>query len=72
MTDPILRKPSEWAALDHIQILDPDGWRSPNEKDFDIPISEEEWHERSMRCTIRRLYTLCPKTGNKIPLTTNH
>ncbi len=56
MTD-ILRKPSEWATLDNIRILDPDGWRSPNEKDFEIPISREEWYERSRRCTVQRLPT---------------
>jgi hypothetical protein len=33
-------------------IYDPDGWRGPNGRSFDDPITEEEFDRRYIQCTI--------------------
>ena len=38
--------------LTGIKILDPDGWRSPNEKSMDEPIDRDEWERRVAVSTI--------------------
>jgi hypothetical protein len=46
------RRPAEWERLTGIRIMDPDGWRSPQEKDWSEPIDEDEWKVRMMRSTV--------------------
>lgn len=52
----ILKKPKEWEKETGINIIDQDGWRFDHEKymakDFDISISEKEFHYRAMNSTI--------------------
>lgn len=44
--DQTLKTPEAWAKEQGITILDPDGWRGEWNKDFDEPISQEEFHRR--------------------------
>lgn len=48
-----LKTPTEWAALSGIRIIDIDGWRSPEEKDFSLPVTQEEFDGRVIRCTVQ-------------------
>jgi hypothetical protein len=50
----IFRTPSEWLVLNYpgLAVYDPDGWRGPNGRSWDDPISEAEFEERFVRCTI--------------------
>jgi hypothetical protein len=47
-----LRYPDEWEELTAIHVLDPDGWRGANGKDWYIPITREEFHRRALYSTI--------------------
>lgn len=51
--NPPLKTPTEWAALSGIRIIDIDGWRSPEEKDFSLPVTKEEYDQRVIRCTVQ-------------------
>jgi hypothetical protein len=42
-----------WEQLTGIRVVDPDGWRSPQEKDWSEPIDKAEWEERMMRSTVQ-------------------
>ena len=46
------KTPAEWADLLGIQIIDPDGWRSPNEKDVEEPLPFHEFCNRAWMSTI--------------------
>jgi len=50
----VLRTPTEWMDIKHpdLVIYDPDGWRGPNGRSFDDPISEAEFDRRYPMCTI--------------------
>jgi hypothetical protein len=48
-----LRTPDEWANDLGIHILDPDGWRGPNGRNFSDPIAADEFDRRVWMCTIR-------------------
>jgi len=43
-------KPSVWAKANGIEILDIDGWY---DKNFEEPITEEEFFDRAMESTCR-------------------
>jgi hypothetical protein len=49
-----LRTPEEWLALKHpnLQMRDPDGWRGLSGRAWTDPISEAEFEQRLIRCTI--------------------
>lgn len=53
----ILLKPIDWSFLTDIEVLDPDGWRSPFQhlepKDFDEPISYDEFKLRAIPSTVQ-------------------
>lgn len=53
MTD--LKTPETWMTELGIEILDPDGWRSPTAKDWDEPITRAEFEERAATCTQRHV-----------------
>lgn len=57
MTEPVLLPSPEWEKRLGIKVHDPDGWRGriPQAKDFDEPISEEEFRQRAMVSTIERI-----------------
>lgn len=45
----ILRTPDEWAALEDVTVMDPDGWRGCRNlpaKSWAEPIGRDEWEER--------------------------
>lgn len=49
LTEEVLRTPDEWAALDDVTVMDPDGWRgcrSLPAKSWGEPIDRDEWEER--------------------------
>lgn len=46
----IKRTPEEWQKIKNLVVLDPDGWRHDN-KDFNDPLTEEEWTYRQQRST---------------------
>jgi hypothetical protein len=48
----VVQKPSEWAKEQRIVIIDPDGWRGKDGRDFEDPISEAEFERRKMISTI--------------------
>jgi hypothetical protein len=47
-----MKKPAEWAKDYGITIADPDGWRSPHAKNFDLPLDEQEFRQRLGGCTL--------------------
>lgn len=47
-----LKTPEEWAAEMGATILDPDGWRRPNDPPFDQPCTREEFLPRFYISTI--------------------
>ena len=45
----VLRTPAEWSALEDTTVMDPDGWRGCRDlpaKDWNEPISHDEWDQR--------------------------
>jgi len=51
----VLKTPSEWCRKLKLQILDPDGWRGSSPlgpKDFEEPVSLEEFSKRMLYCTV--------------------
>ena len=46
-----LKTPSEWCQELGAKIMDPDGWRDGT-RDWEEPITREEFDERLNRCTI--------------------
>lgn len=50
---PTLKTPTEWATLSGIRIIDIDGWRPPEEKDFSLPVTKEEFDQRIVRCMVQ-------------------
>lgn len=50
----VLRTPDAWMRIKHPDkaIYDPDGWRGPNGRSFDDPITEAEFDRRYIQCTI--------------------
>uniref|UniRef100_A0A6M3JVU2 Uncharacterized protein n=1 Tax=viral metagenome TaxID=1070528 RepID=A0A6M3JVU2_9ZZZZ len=52
----VMLRPNEWAKEENIKILDPDGWRNDN-KDFNEPITYDEYLQRMVRSTICPLST---------------
>ena len=62
----VLQKPSEWAKKLGIVILDPDGWRGKDGRDFEDPISEAEFERRKVISTImQNNYVHLRETGEK-------
>lgn len=51
MTDD-LRTPENWCELLDARILDPDGWRGPDGRDWNDPIDRKEFDRRYKRCTV--------------------
>jgi hypothetical protein len=49
-----LRTPDEWLMLKHpnLKVYDPDGWRGLSGRPWTDPISEDEFDQRLVRCTI--------------------
>lgn len=47
------KTPAEWCEELHITIVDPDGWRGPDDPDYDTPITREDFLDRSHRSTTR-------------------
>lgn len=52
---PTLRPPREWASLEGLRILDPDGWRGARAKDFEEPITRLEYEERVSISTVEHI-----------------
>lgn len=52
VVEDVLHTPDEWCEILSAEIADPDGWRSPNYKDWDEPITKDEFDERLLKCTI--------------------
>lgn len=51
-----LKAPVEWAAELGLHVMDPDGWRADSElgaKDWDEPVSRDEFRQRLASCTVR-------------------
>lgn len=48
----ILRTPEEWSEIFNVIILDPDGWRGSQYKDWNEPLTREEFSERLWVSTI--------------------
>lgn len=48
-----LKSPRDWAKVTGIEILDADGWRGRNGREFTDRISEEEFRYRASISTIR-------------------
>jgi hypothetical protein len=52
-SDGVLRTPEDWQRqLPDVEILDPDGWRGPNGRPWDEPITEAEYLRRRALCTV--------------------
>lgn len=51
VTEEFKQEPHRWAWHHNMQILDPDGWRVDG-KDFHEPITEAEFLERVLICTV--------------------
>lgn len=50
-----LRTPEQWLLTDEfkgLRILDPDGWRGRNGRDWEDKISHDEFQSRLARCTV--------------------
>lgn len=60
MTTTAMRKrtPDEWCKIRGIKILDPDGWRGPNDPSWDTPIDWMEFSERASRSTTTHIHRL--------------
>jgi hypothetical protein len=51
-----LKAPVEWAAELGLHVMDPDGWRADSKlgaKDWDEPVSRDEFRQRLTCCTVR-------------------
>lgn len=48
-----LQTPEQWCKELGIEILDADGWRAPDAKDWTDPINRAEFDERAATCTQR-------------------
>lgn len=63
-----LRSPAEWCHIEGVQILDADGWRGRDGRDFTDPISLAEFRERLVVCTQRSIpLQESPITGPQYP-----
>jgi hypothetical protein len=51
----IMRTPDEWCRIKGIQILDADGWRGHDAKDWSEPLTELDFEERALVCTQRNI-----------------
>jgi hypothetical protein len=49
----IMRTPDEWCRIHQIEILDADGWRGYDAKDWNEPLTELDFMERANVCTQR-------------------
>lgn len=49
----VMRTPDEWCRIHQIQILDADGWRGRDAKDWNEPLTELDFMERANVCTQR-------------------
>lgn len=47
------KTPREWGKEFGIEVMDPDGWRGADSKDFGTPLSLEEYSRRLMISTIQ-------------------
>lgn len=61
-----LRTPEVWCRIEGVQILDADGWRGPAGRDWEDPISLEEFRARLITCTQRSI-ALNPQTDEGAP-----
>jgi hypothetical protein len=50
-----VRYPDEWEEETGITVIDPDGWRGANGKSWYVPISRDEFMQRTMFSTLLRL-----------------
>lgn len=63
-----LRSPAEWCHIERVEILDADGWRGRDGRDFSDPISLAEFRERLVVCTQRSIpLQESPITGRQYP-----
>lgn len=62
-TENELKTPTEWCRLEGVEILDADGWRGPDRRDFDDPITLAEFRARLATCTQRSLWTAAQPVG---------
>lgn len=62
LSGPVKYRPATWERLTGIRILDADGWREPNAKEWETPITKEEWNKRMMVSTISAFST--PSTSS--------
>lgn len=60
-----LRTPEAWCQIEGVQILDADGWRGPDGRPWEDPISLEEFRARLVTCTQRSLGN--PQTDEGAP-----
>jgi len=51
----IMRTPDEWCRIKQIQILDADGWRGRDGKDWGEPLTEHDFEGRAQVCTQRSI-----------------
>ncbi|MFC5268438.1 hypothetical protein ACFPJ1_40570 [Kribbella qitaiheensis] len=56
-TAEVLKTAEEWCQIEGVQILDADGWRGRDGRDWTDPISLAEFQERLATCTQRSLAT---------------
>lgn len=54
-TQTALKTPEEWCQIEGVQILDADGWRGRDGRDWNDPISLAEFQERLVICTMRHV-----------------
>lgn len=67
-TQTALKTPEEWCRIEGVQILDADGWRGRDGRDWNDPISLVEFKERLVVCTQRRIALQeSPITGPQYP-----
>lgn len=67
-TQTALKTPEEWCRIEGVQILDADGWRGRDGRDWNDPISLVEFKERLVVCTQRRIALQeSPITGPPYP-----
>lgn len=67
-TETELKTPEEWCRIEGVQILDADGWRGRDGRDWNDPISLAEFQERLVICTQRSIpLQESPITGPQYP-----
>lgn len=62
-TENELKTPTEWCRLEGVEILDADGWRGPDSRDFTDPITRSEFRARLATCTQRDLWAAIQPAG---------